>query len=194
MAKATIVEVAQVAGVSVASVSNHLNGRHERMRPETRERIDEAIRTLKFRPNGVARQLKTGHSFVLGLLVPTVSNPYYGQFAASVEQAAQRRGYHVMLGNTLRDPRLEQDFAAEFTSQGVRGLIFGWANSTPEQLTALARSGTAVVALDMRRGQLPEGEPPVDLVTLDNRGAARLAVDHLAQLGHRRIAFVTGPG
>jgi DNA-binding LacI/PurR family transcriptional regulator len=194
MAKATIVEVARVAGVSVASVSNHLNGRHERMRPETRARIDEAIQALKFRPNGVARQLKTGHSSVLGLLVPTVSNPYYGQFAASVEQAAQRRGYRVMLGNTLRDPQLEQDFAAEFALQGVRGLIFGWANSSPETLAAIARGGTAVVALDMRRGQLPEGEAQVDLVTLDNRAAGRVAVEHLVALGHRRIGFVTGPG
>jgi DNA-binding LacI/PurR family transcriptional regulator len=192
VANATIVEVARAAGVSVASVSNHLNGRHERMRTETRQRIDDAIRALEFRPNLAARQLKTGRSSMLGLLVPTVSNPYYGQFALCVERAAQQRGYGVLLGNTLRDPRLEQAFAAEFAAQGIGGLIMGWATSEPGALSALAKRGICMVALDMMAGG--RRDSAIDLVTLDNKAATRLAIDHLAGLGHRHIAFVTAPG
>lgn len=192
MSDVTIQKVAKAARVSAASVSNFLNGRHERMRQETRDRISQVIQTLDYRPNGVARQLKTGRVSMLGILVPTVTNPFYGELAVAVEQAAQQRGYRVLLCNTLRDPLRERAFADELSSYGVRGLIAAGTLSDPEEIRALARRRTVVVALDLRRDDI--GLDSVDIVSMDNAAAGELAVDHLVALGHRRIAYVNAPG
>ena len=85
-------DVAALAGTSVSTVSNLLNGRPDRMRPETVRRIEEAIEQLGYRPSWAARQLKTGFAPVLGLLVPSVANPSHGAMARAVEVAAQARG------------------------------------------------------------------------------------------------------
>ena len=97
MAKATITDVAQLAGVSISTVSNLLNGRSKRMRPATKTRILDAIEELNYTPNQAARQLKTGHSPIIGLIVPSVANPFYGIFARHVEAAALKSGYQVLL-------------------------------------------------------------------------------------------------
>ncbi|MBE2220439.1 MAG: LacI family DNA-binding transcriptional regulator, partial [Anaerolineae bacterium] len=76
--KVTITDVAQLAGVSPSTVSNLLNGRSQRMRPSTQERILNAIDELGYTPNQAARQLKTGYSPIIGLIVPSVANPFYG--------------------------------------------------------------------------------------------------------------------
>lgn len=103
MADVTIQDVARAAGVSAASVSNVLNGRVDRMRDDTRLRIEQVIAELNYRPNPIARQLKTGRAPMLGLVVPTVANPFYGELAVTIERSAQRQGYHVLLCNSLRD-------------------------------------------------------------------------------------------
>src|SRR5262249_61193988 len=92
-------DVASMAGTSVSTVSNLLNGRPDRMRPETMARIEEAIERLGYRPSRTARQLKTGVSQMIGLLVPSVANPFHGAVAWAVGVAAQARGYQVVLGN-----------------------------------------------------------------------------------------------
>ena len=74
------------------------------MRPETKERILAAIDELEYQPNQAARQLKTGHAPIIGLIVPSVATPFYGLFARHVEEAALKRGYQVLFGNSGRDP------------------------------------------------------------------------------------------
>lgn len=76
--KVTIIEVAKTAHVSPSTVSNLLNGRSKRMRPETEQRILDAIKELGYKPNQAARQLKTGLASMIGLIVPSVANPFYG--------------------------------------------------------------------------------------------------------------------
>src|SRR5258708_31166609 len=97
-------DVATLAGTSVSTVSNLLNGRPDRMRPDTVHRIEEAIERLGYRPSWAARQLKTGFTPVIGLLVPSVANPFHGAMAPAVQVAAQAPGFPVVLRNTLRDP------------------------------------------------------------------------------------------
>ena len=99
----TIQDVAKRAGVSASTVSNLLNGRTERMRPETLARIKQAIDQLGYSPNRTAQNLKTGHAQMIGVIVPSVANPFHGAFASLVEQEALKRGYQVLLGNSQRD-------------------------------------------------------------------------------------------
>ncbi len=192
MSGGTIQEVARAAGVSAATVSNYLNDRAGRVGAAAAERIAAAIAALDYRPNGVARQLKTGRTPMIGLLVPTVSNPFFAELAVAIERAARLRGWGMLLCNTLRESAVERDALDRLASFGVRGLVT--ASALDDSLTwLLARERRAhVVAVDVRQEDV--GNALVDVVSLDNAGAAAAAVDHLVDLGHRHLAHVTAPG
>ena len=189
--KVTITDVARKAGVSLSTVSNLLNGRSKRMRPSTEQRILEAIEELGYTPNQAARQLKTGQSAIIGLIVPSVANPFYGIFARHVESAALELGYQVLLGNSDRDPEREFKYAEELWGYGVRGLIFGSSLFQLSHFDNLISRGLHVVAFE-RPTQEADGNR-VDSVGIDNYLAARLATKHLLSLGHKRIGFLSGP-
>ncbi|GAB4262994.1 MAG: LacI family DNA-binding transcriptional regulator [Candidatus Promineifilaceae bacterium] len=184
-------DVARLAGVSPSTVSNLLNGRSQRMRPATQERIYNAIEELGYTPNQAARQLKTGHAPIIGLIVPSVANPFFGIFAQHVEAAALKSGYQVLLGNSNRDPERERKYAEELWGYGVRGLIFGSSLVDFRHLDDLIARGLHVVAFE--RPIQDNDQILIDSVGIDNNLAARLATKHLLSLGHRRIGFISGP-
>lgn len=188
---AKILDVARRANVSVSTVSNYLNRRLERMAPATQARVKRAISELAFSPSRVARQLKTGQSDVIGLVVPSVANPFFGQLAMAIQTAAQARGYQTLLYNTRRDADSELAIARELAAFGVRGLVTGSAPLNEQHASALADCGLAIVAFDARARNLQDAR--VDVVSLDNAAAMALAVGHLVELGHRRIVYVTAP-
>src|SRR5450432_47143 len=120
---ANIQDVARRARVSPSTVSNFFNNRLDRMQAATRERVQLAVNELDFTPSRIARQLKTGHVPIIGLLVPTVANPFFGELATAIQVAAQNREYQVVLYNTGRDAERELEIASELVAMGVRGLI-----------------------------------------------------------------------
>jgi DNA-binding LacI/PurR family transcriptional regulator len=184
-------DVATLAGTSVSTVSNLLNGRPDRMRPETMRRIEEAIGQLGYRPSWSARHLKTGVLPMLGLLVPSVANPSHGAMARAVEVAAEERGLQVVLGNSLRDPERERRYAAEFLDLGIRGVIVSSSPFDLSHFADLIERGLTLVAFDL--GATLEGiDLPVDSVSVDNRKAGYLVTRHLVEIGHRRIGYVSG--
>ena len=189
----TIEDVAQRAGVSISTVSNALNGRPERMRKETLARIESVIAELGFQPNRAARQLKTGHTPLIGLLIPSIENPSYGSLAHEIEIVAQERyGYRVLLGSTYRNRAKEADFFDDLLSHGVRGVIVISSLADQSHVHAAVRRGMVAVSYDRRA---PERQAsPIDYVSMDNANAARLAVEHLLTLGHTRLAFATASG
>jgi DNA-binding LacI/PurR family transcriptional regulator len=191
MRAANVGDVARRASVSPSTVSNFLNGRFDRMQIATRGRIEVAISELGFTPNRVARQLKTGHASLIGLIVPTVANPFFGQLATAIQEAAQARGYQVLLYNSRRDAARELEFATELASFGVKGIISGSALLSNEHAPALAAKGLSIVAFDGHQKALDD--PRVHVVSLDNEMATEIAVDHLVALGHSRIVYVTAP-
>ncbi len=187
---ATLEDVARRAGVSVSTVSNIFNGRESRMRPETLARVRQAIKDLGFRPNQSARRLKTGHMPMIGLLVPSIANPFFGSLARWVEDAAILRGYGVVLCNTQRSADREQEYAQAFMAQGVQGVILGSSLQAQQHLVPLIEGGLAVVSFD-RTAQ--HGELPMDYVSLDNHRAGAIAAGHLLALGHEDIVYVSAP-
>jgi DNA-binding LacI/PurR family transcriptional regulator len=190
---ATIHDVAALAGVSTSSVSNVLNGRTEKLSAATYSRVEEAIRTLAFRPNRAARQLKTGHTPMLGLLVPSTANPMYGQLALNVEAAAQSRfNYRLLLGNTHRDKQQEARMFDDLLSFGVRAVIVVSSLNDERHLDEAVARGLAVVSYD--RSANSGSHSLVDHVSADNYQAGYLAADHLIAHGHRRLAFLVPGG
>ncbi len=190
-ARVSIRDVAAMAGTSVSTVSNLLNGRPNRMRSDTVQRIEEAIERLGYKPNRSARSLKTGFTAAIGLLVPSVANPFHGAMAHAVEIVAQARGFQVVLGNTLRDAARERQCAGDFFAFGIRGVI---ATSSPfdlEHFNDLIGRGLSVVALDMVNSNA-DARLAMDSVSMDNYRAGYLATQHLIDLGHSRIGYVSG--
>jgi DNA-binding LacI/PurR family transcriptional regulator len=185
----TIQDVARRAGVSATSVSNFLNGRLGEMSLQTRGRISGAIDELGYIPSAAARQLKTGHSSTLGLLLPTVANPYYGELAVAIDDAAQACGFRVTLCNTRRDPIREADFVGRLVADGVQGILIAAALIDRRVLESHVDRGTAFVLLEAPNSG--SGIDHVDMAAMDNLQAGAMAVDHLVAHGYRDIAFAT---
>lgn len=190
---ATIQDVARLADVSVSSVSNVLNGRTERMRKETHIRIEDAIEKLGYRPNQMARHLKTGNIPILGLLVPSTANPSFAHLAVAIEKVAQRRhNYRVLVCNTYRDQKLEAKMLDDLIGLGIRTVIVISSLSDERHIEAAIGKGLAVVSYDS--GLNASHVATHDHVLPDNRMAGRLAAEHLIAHGHRNLAFAKPRG
>ena|GEM_PF-104314 len=185
----TIREVARLARVSVSTVSNVLNARPHRMRPATRRRVDRAIARLRYRPSRAARQLRTGHARTIALVVPSVANPYWGTLAVHLETAAMRHGYQVVLCNTERDRRRERAYVAGLWQDGIRDIILGSSLPSLEHIADFMARGLNVIAFGLPPGA--DGAQPAASITVDNHRGAVLATQHLLDLGHRRITFLS---
>ena len=170
----TIQDVARHAAVSVSTVSNVLNGRTDQMKQETLERVKAAMEVLQYRPSTLARQLKTGQTPLVGLLVPSMANPMYGYIAREVEACAQERyGHRVLIGNTYRDAKKEASFFDDLFAHGVRRVIVISSLADESHLERAAGRGMTVVSYDRRA--TPGERSKVEHVTADNEAAARLA-------------------
>lgn len=190
---ATIQDVARHAEVSVSTVSNVLNGRTDRMRPETLARVEAAIGALQFRPSKLAQQLKTGQTPLLGLLVPSLTNPMYGHIAREIETIAQQQhGFRLLIGSTYRDRDKESAFFDDLLAQGVRRVIVVSSLADERHFEQAVERGMTVVSYD--RGATPGKPSRVAHVMPDNYEAAYNATRHLIAHGHRRLAFATVAG
>jgi DNA-binding LacI/PurR family transcriptional regulator len=183
--------VAQHAGVSESTVSNVMNGRSEKVGAKTFQRVVESIRVLNYQPSHAARLLRTGHTPMLGLLVPTIANPFFSSLARELDEAAQKRGYRLLLGNTYRDPDKEREFLEELMRYGARGAITTSSLARQSQYVPLIERGLHMVSFDRRAS--PDFTLPIDYVSIDNFHAGHAATRHLIEQGHRAIAYVTAP-
>lgn len=184
---ATIKDVARRAQVSIATVSHVLNGTRP-VSEEVRRRVVDAAQALNYHPDGRARSLRRKRTQSLGLVIPDNANPFFAALARAIEDASFARGYSVILGNADGNPRKERLYLDVFTEQRVDGVILATVASTRHNALLLLKRGTPCVVMDRANPDLP-----VDTVQVDNRLGARLAVEHLISLGHRRIACIGGP-
>jgi LacI family transcriptional regulator len=179
----TIKEVAARAGVSTATVSRHLGGQTVRAAVQ----IGRAVDQLGYTPSPVARSLKSGVSFAIGVVVPDVANPFFAAVVKGVESVTRQGSYNLLLCNT-DESVVRQQQVLEFLAKRVDGILLA---PVVEQDSAdrLASLGLPVVCIDRQMG----AEGQFDSVVVDNRGGARLAGEHLLGLGHRRLAMIHGP-
>ncbi|MEV8017099.1 LacI family DNA-binding transcriptional regulator [Streptomyces sp. NPDC086554] len=184
---ASIKDVAAEAGVSVATVSRVLNS-HPSVSPAARARVIAAVESLGYRPNAVARSLRTDQTRTLGLVISDVLNPYFTALARSVEEAARALGYSVIIGNADERPELQDHHVRTLLDRRIDGLLVSPTDGGSPLILDAARSGTPMVFVDR---WIPGVDVPV--VRADGRQAVRDLVAHLHGLGHRRLAIIAGP-
>lgn len=188
-AKATLREVARRAGVHVATASRALNEQTRALvAPATAERVLLAAQELDYRPNHLARSLKTQRSSTIGVVVPDLTNPLFPPIVRGIEDRLARAGYVALVASTDNDDEREGHVLREMQARYVDGLILATAQRGQSAIVeAASRQGPIVLlnrVLDNHR--LPS-------VSVDDQAGVRAAVAHLIELGHRRIAYVAGP-
>ena len=185
----TIRDVARHAGVSVATVSHVINQTHY-VTPELHERVYEAVRTLNYRPNKLARALSQKAVPLLALIVPDISNPYWSAVARAVQDVTDKHDYSVIVCSSDGLPEREARFLRS-VSGWVSGMILHPYHLTSEYVSRLSGDQAPVVILG---DFVTPGKQPAswDQVTSSNLEGARMAIEHLIQLGHQRIGFIQG--
>jgi LacI family transcriptional regulator len=179
---ASIGDVAKRAGVSLGTASRAING-NPAVSPQLRDRVLAAAAELNYRPNALARALRSSRTHSIGLILPDVSNPFFGELAKRVEQVAAGIGYTVMLANSNDDQKAEADYIRILVGRQVDGLLI----VPSEQTRHLPREDKVpIVVVDRPIRGYP-------LVASDHRAGAVAAVQHLVALGHRRIGCIAGP-
>ncbi|GAA3820592.1 LacI family DNA-binding transcriptional regulator [Streptomyces phyllanthi] len=184
---ASIKDVAAEAGVSVATVSRVLND-HPSVSPEARARVLAAVETLGYRPNAVARSLRTDQTRTLGLVISDVMNPYFTELARAVEEEARALGYSVIFGNADERPDLQDHHVRTLLDRRIDGLLVSPTDGGSPLMLDAVRAGTPMVFVDR---WIPGVDVPV--VRADGRRAIRDLVSHLHGLGHSRLAIIAGP-
>jgi LacI family transcriptional regulator len=184
---ANIKDVAKKAGVSPATVSRVINGQPY-VGDQVRERVQEAIRELRYRPNRVAQRLRAARSHLVGVILSDIRNPFYTMALEGIEQTLSGQGLSVLICNSGVKPERENDFIKLMQAEGVAGIIIAPRRETSDVLAEAVKEGLPVVVIDRRMTK-----PITDVVLADNHNGARLAVQHFVEQGYRRIATIAGP-
>ncbi|MGH8419439.1 MAG: LacI family DNA-binding transcriptional regulator [Pseudomonas sp.] len=186
-ARVTMNDVADMAGVSKASVSRFIGEDRQLLSEAIARRIEHAIETLDYRPNQMARGLKRGRTRLIGMLVADIRNPYSIAVMHGVETACRKHGYSLVVCNTDCDDEQERLHLAALRSYNIEGLIVNTLDRHLDELRQL-HSELPMVLVDRKVDQLES-----DLVGLDNVATVRQALDHLQDAGYRDILMVTEP-
>lgn len=180
----TIKDVASFAEVSVATVSRVLNNMGT-VAPETKERVLKAINDLHYQPNLLARHLRRSETRMILVLLPNISNPFYARLVKGMEDVGQKNGYSIMLCNTDSDQSRERTYLEFLHNHLSDGVIFMAPELPREELSVIGKNFPVVQCCEYKEGA------SVSHVSIDNLGAAYRAVNHLLDLGHRRIAIIS---
>ncbi len=184
---ATIKDVAERAGVSIATVSHVINGTR-RVSPETAKRVRQAMEELDYHPNAVARSLRTRRTNAIGVVVSDITNPFFANLARGAEDTATEAGYSLIVCNSDETPEKEDLYVRLLRRRRMDGLLIAPVRDGGSPAIAeLAKQGLPFVFID-RKARGVEA----DAVLSDNVGGAYLATKHLIERGYRRIGIVLG--
>ncbi len=183
----TVKEVCKLAGVSTATVSRTLKN-PERVSEKTRERVFKAMQESGYRPNMLASSVKTGKSNALVVLVPNLTNPFFLKIIQGIEQAAQEKGYSVLLGDTQGEPERENEIASMVLSNRADGLIHLDHSFPFSKSDAHLADRVPVVSVCERI----KGDKEFPVIELDNYAATRSLAKHLVNYGHRKFGIIAG--
>lgn len=182
----TIYDVAREADVSMATVSRVVNG-NPNVKPATRDRVNEVIKRLNYRPNAVARGLASKKTTTVGVIIPDISNIYYSELARGLEDIATMYKYHTIISNSDNEPGKEKEIFNNLLSKQVDGIIFLGGTLSPET-TEMIQSASIPVVVSGTHDE--EGALPA--VNIDYEQAAKEVTAYLVDKGSKRFAFVGG--
>ncbi|HTJ66420.1 MAG TPA: LacI family DNA-binding transcriptional regulator [Actinospica sp.] len=189
MRRPTLRDVAEEAGVHAATVSRALNpATRHLVSPETVQRVDRVAAALGYRVNPVARSLKTARSASIGLIVPDLMNPLFPPIVRGVEDVLLPIGYHAWIVNTDNDPAREAATVEAMRGRNVEGFVFATARLEHPLIEQLDAADVPLVLVNRRSGR-----PDIPSVTPDDVSGVAMAMSHLVELGHRKIAHLAGP-
>ncbi len=183
--KVSIKDIAKEAGVTISTVSHVLND-SKHVTPPTAEKVRQAVDKLGYRPNRIARSLRTHSTEVVGVIVPDIKNPFYAIIIQEMERVARERGFTLILGCTFYDLEEEKRQMQVLMDQFIDGLIFFGGYDCEEHLQYARERDIPVVSVDREIG-----DPTIPAVLVDNVSATAAVVDYLASLGHREIGYVS---
>jgi len=181
--KVTLVDVARLAHVSPSTVSRVFS-RRELVADDTVRRVMDAVRALNYRPNQLARNLRTSESRIVGLVITDIQNSFYGAIARGVQEAATENGYHLMLFSSGEDENEEREYLDILAEYQVQGII-----NVPAANARCPYPYPAVPVIEVDR---TTHTPGVHAVLTNNVDGARAAVKHLIERGHTRIGVIAG--
>lgn len=185
--KSSIFQVAELSGVSIATVSRVLGGRVY-VSPELAARVKKAAAALGYRPNRSASSLRMRVSKTIGVIISDIENPFFTSVIRGIEKILYDAGYSLLFCNSNEDPERERSHLSILRAENVAGIILTPTNRNTDFCKELVKSGTQLIAID----RIPEMEC-MDVVTSDNKKGAFEAASHLAELGYRRIGLIAGP-
>lgn len=188
--KVTIKDIAKRSGVSATTVSRIINNKAEGIRQETRERVLKVIEEMNYRPNSIARSMVTKRTNTIGLIIPSITNPFFPEVVRGVEDVANASQYNVFLGNTDSSFRKEVDYLELMKEKNVDGIIFTGPHESQDEEFYDSMQEYKIPIVLMDRGQQVEH---FSGVYTDNVKGGYLATKHLLDLSHRRIGLITGP-
>ena len=183
----TLTEVARRIGVSASTVSRVVNNIGN-VKPETREKVLEAMRTYRYVPNQVARNLKMSRSNAVGVVVPDINDPYFANIIKGMEMLLSGRGYSMILCISNEDGAKERKYLDFMMQNMIDCAVVATVSSVGDAHQRYLDSGRAMVFIDNLPGYLSG----YDAVITDNEAASRLAVTHLHDRGHKNIAIIAG--
>lgn len=184
---ATIYEVSEHAGVSLATVSRVVNGT-AKVSDKTREKVELAMHELGYRPNTLAQSLASNRSNSIGILVPELIGPFYGELLSHIERVFRAAGKHVIIAAGHSDAELESESIEFLRSRHCDALILHVESVSDTYLTELAADECEFVLVNRLVDAIAER-----CITLDNELGGYIATRHLLEAGHRQIAYVAGP-
>ncbi len=189
MPSESIITIANRTGFSASTVSRVLNGREKKYRisEKTAEIILAEAKRCGYSPNPLAKGLRTNRTFTIGLIIPSIDNPYFAEIANGIISRAKRHGYTVMAVDTMENERNEADAVSLLTARKVDGLIVATAGRNPSLLERTRLDGTPVILIDrhFENSDLP-------YVSSDNFGGGYAATKYLIEQGHKRILCIRG--
>ncbi len=187
MVRMNIMAVAQRAGVSTATVSRVINGTAF-VAPATAARVRDAVQALNFYPDGNARTLGSGRSGMYGLIISDITNPYFPELVKAFEDVAVEHNQEVLIANTNYDPKRMEICVARMLQRKVDGVAVITSEMDERLIHTFSRRNIPLVFMDA----LASG-PGISVIRVNYEGAVQSAMEHLFSLGHRNIAFISGP-
>lgn len=186
--KTSIQDIADAANVSIATVSRVLN-KSGKVRQKTADRVLEVANEMNYRPDRVARRMrvKSSDSLIIGLILTDIGNPFFSELSRGVEDIAYQHQHAIMICNTDENPEKEKFYIDSLLSEKVSGLIIAPSKGNTAYLRKLKENGHPIVCVDRYPDNLI-----IDMVTIDNKKGAYLAVKRLTDLGHKRIGIING--